>query len=217
MPPIRVAIVSDTRLFAEGLARILAGQDGLLLLPGWRYEATSTAFATACPDILLADGRMHGVVALCAELHRRGCRPRAILVGTDPDGAPALEALEAGVRGLVDRDAGATELLKAIRVVHEGQVWAGSQAIAHGLEALASLRGKTMASETAFSRLSAREREVARFAAGGLANKDIAERLGISEGTVKAHLGRVFERLGLHGRAELAAVYHGVRSREQAG
>ncbi|HET7294796.1 MAG TPA: response regulator transcription factor [Vicinamibacteria bacterium] len=208
MAQIRVAIASDTQLFAEGLARILAGQEGITLLPGWRPEPTSAAPARGHPDILVADARMEGALALCAAVHRRGCRPRPILVGIESDGGRALQALEAGVRGLLGRASSSMDLLKAIRVVHEGQVWAGSATIAHGLDELASLRETTRPAESALAALSPRERQVARYAATGLTNKDIAARLDISEGTVKAHLSRVFERLGVRGRAELAAHYH---------
>jgi DNA-binding NarL/FixJ family response regulator len=60
-------------------------------------------------------------------------------------------------------------------------------------------------------RLSRREREVFRYAATGMANKELAQRLAISEATVKVHLTRIFQKLGVSGRAELAAAYHGLR------
>ena len=58
--------------------------------------------------------------------------------------------------------------------------------------------------------LSARERDVFRLAAGGLGNKALAERLAISEATVKVHLTHIFQKLGVRGRSELAAAYHGL-------
>jgi DNA-binding NarL/FixJ family response regulator len=153
---------------------------------------------------------MEGALGRCAGI-KRDAGPAVILVAS-PDGDDwAQEALAAGARGILTRNAGAEQVIKAIRVVHEGQIWAPRHVMAACLE---RLWGAPLTSGAGGARLeqelSRREREVFRHAAIGLGNKELAARLTISEATVKVHMTRIFQKLGLRGRAELAAVYHGL-------
>lgn len=208
MRSIRVAILSDTRLFGESLAASLAHEAGLLVVGTTGTPSRGGRHAAA--DVLLVDARMEGALRVCADLRRDVARPRAILLAADTEGPRATQALEAGVRGLLAKGACRTELLKAIRVVHKGQVWASQEAVARSLDELSLLSEGGYARESLLAaRLSPREKDVARLAASGLANKQIADRLGISSATVKAHLGHVFEKLAVSGRAALAALIHG--------
>ena len=101
------------------------------------------------------------------------------------------------------------DLVKAVCVVSEGQVWARRDVLArmeHRAASSVAVRG----GEPILQRLSDREREVYREAAMGLSNRELAKRLAISPATVKAHLTSIFQKLGLRRRAELAAAYHGM-------
>jgi len=82
--------------------------------------------------------------------------------------------------------------------------------LAGWLEHLATGSGAVRVGDPSLKRLSDREREVFRHAATGLSNRELAKRLAISQATVKAHLTSIFQKLGLRGRAELAAAYHGM-------
>jgi DNA-binding NarL/FixJ family response regulator len=100
--------------------------------------------------------------------------------------------------------------VKAIRVVHHGEVWASNRVIALTIEELAARSVDPRADTLALQeRLSAREQEIVHLIVGGLSNLEAALRLGITEATVKAHLTRIFQKLALRGRAQLAARYHG--------
>ena len=131
-------------------------------------------------------------------------------MATRDDEAWAVEALVAGARGVLSRDARSEELIKAIRLVHEGQIWARRQTIEAWAERIIVGAPGAVRIAALEQGLSSREKEVLRHAATGLSNKELAERLAISEATVKVHLTHIFQKLGVRGRAELAAVYHGL-------
>lgn len=210
MPSVRIAVLSDNRLFSEGLVRIIGAETSFIVVGHDEGPLLRPAPREPRPDILLVDSRMEGALGLCAAL-KRDAGPAVILVGA-PDGDDwAQEALGAGARGILTRDAGAEHLVKAVRVVHEGEIWAPRRVMAACMEHLAGAPVKRRAGGTSpEQRLSRREREVFRQAATGIGNKELAERLAISEATVKVHLTRIFQKLGLRGRAELAAAYHGL-------
>jgi DNA-binding NarL/FixJ family response regulator len=210
MPPIRVAILSDDRLLSEGLLRIMSGENGLTTV-GYEEEAVwRPALRSTHPDVVLLDSRMQGALDLCAVLKRDG-GPAVIFVGARDDDEWARGVLEAGARGILAKSAGVEDLVKAIRVVHDGQIWARRHVIVACMESLAAASAGGRDGEILVElQLSRREWEIFRQAATGLSNKELAARLAISEATVKAHLTRIFQKLGLRGRAELAAMYHGV-------
>jgi DNA-binding CsgD family transcriptional regulator len=94
--------------------------------------------------------------------------------------------------------------------VREGQIWARRQTIEAWAERIIAGPSEPPRIAALELGLSTREKEVLRHAATGLSNKELAGRLAISEATVKVHLTHIFQKLGVRGRAELAAVYHGL-------
>ncbi|MBI2460747.1 MAG: response regulator transcription factor [Candidatus Rokubacteria bacterium] len=206
-----MAILDDHRLFREGLRRVLDGDPSLAAAGDGEPAAVRDLIRTASPDVLLVDGRFEGVLALCTELRHGGGRPWVLLLGAEADEDRALKALEAGARGILSRGAGAEELSKAIRVVHDGQIWAGKRVVARLVEELAA-RFEVSRAEQAqvVQRLSPREREIVQLAVGGLSTQEIADRLAISPATVKAHFTHIFQKLGVRDRLQLAALHHRV-------
>jgi DNA-binding NarL/FixJ family response regulator len=133
-----------------------------------------------------------------------------ILAGADRDERWAVEALKTGARGILSKGATVESLRKAVRVVHQGEVWASKRVIALTVEELAACSVNPPVSKLDFGeRLSGREQEIVHLIVGGLSNLEAANRLGITEATVKAHLTRIFRKLALRGRAQLTARYHG--------
>ena len=208
MNTVRVAVLSDDRLFSEGLLRII-GTEGSITVVGHDEEAAlRPALRAARPDVLLVDSRMEGALDLCATLKRdRG--PAIVLVAAEDGDDWGLGALAAGARGLLAKSARPEDLVKAVRVVHEGQIWARRHLMAEWMARVPEASTRP-AGESIVGRLSTREGEIFRHAAAGLTNKELADRLAISQATVKAHLTRIFQKLGLRGRTGLAAAYHGV-------
>src|SRR5207247_1773422 len=148
----------------------------------WRPSLQS-----ARPDVLLVDSRMEGALGLCAMLKRDG-RPAVIFVAARDEDEWARGVLEAGARGILPKSARAEDLVKAIRVVHEGQIWARRHVIVACMESMAVALEAGRPGETIVElRLSRREWEIFRQAATGLSNKELAVRFAISQATVKAH------------------------------
>lgn len=209
-PPIRVAILTDNRLVDEGLQRIIVSEPSFSLAANDNGRALSPVGSPA--DIVLADVRTEHGVGVSAELRSTGGRPWVILFGAEDDEEWMLKVLKVGVRGILGKGASVEELLQAIHTVHEGQIWARRKVLARIVEAFVTLFQTPPAEEPwPADRLSAREQEIVRHVAQGLSNEEIAERLTISEATVKAHLTSVFQKLGVRGRAQLAALYHRAR------
>lgn len=210
MPSVRVAILSDEQLFCDGLLRIVAAETSFVVVGHDEGAALGPAIRAACPDVLLVDSNMDGSLALCAALKRDG-GPAVILVAAPADDDWARQALSAGARGILAKSARTEDLVKAIRLVHEGQIWARRQVLSVWMEHLGGASAAGHAGEAILEqRLSSREREVFRYAVTGLGNKEVADRLAISQATVKVHLTHIFQKLGLRGRTELAAAYYGI-------
>jgi DNA-binding NarL/FixJ family response regulator len=210
MQPVRVAVLSDDRLLCEGLLRIIASEPSFAVVGQDDQPVLAPSLRAARPHVLLVDSRMEGALSLCAAL-KRDREPAVILIAARDDDDWAVGALEAGTRGILSKSARPDELIKAVRVVHTGEIWARRHVLAARLEhlAVASVAGRAV-DALLEQRLSSRERDVFRQAATGLSNKELASHLAISEATVKVHLTRIFRKLGVRGRAELAAAYHGM-------
>lgn len=207
--PIRVVILHEHPLFCEGLQQLLRADPAVTVVGDGDLAAIRDLILAASPDLLLVDVRVKGVPELCAELRRSGGRPWVILLTADLDDHGAVRALETGARGILTRSARAEDLLKAIHVVHEGEIWAGKRVVARLAEELATRSELSHADQTLLAqRLSEREQEIVHLAAAALSVKEIADRLAISEATVKVHLSHIFQKLGVRDRIQLVAVYH---------
>ena len=208
--PVRVALLSDSALFRSGLHRLLGSDPSFLVVAELTASPIRDRLRSSLPHILLVDAQTEGALEICRELRLNGVRPWVILAGADRDERWAVEALKTGARGILSKSATVESLLKAVRVVHQGEVWASKRVIALTVEELAARSVNSPAGRLAFrERLSGREQEIVQLIVGGLSNLEAANRLGITEATVKAHLTRIFQKLALRGRAQLTARYHG--------
>ena len=208
MGAIRIGVVAESRLFYDGLSHILRADPSLLIVSDVSLRRDVDV------DVCLVDARTDP----SESFDLSSCADRlahTIVINAPDSDAWAADALSVGVRGLLSSHDSASDLLKAIHVVHEGGIWARRRwLIAYVQRATGSHRERVSMTGTTpmlDARLSKREREVFRHAATGAGNKELATRLAISEATVKVHMTRIFQKLGLNGRAELAAAYHGLR------
>lgn len=130
---------------------------------------------------------------------------KIVVLANTPSHAETLQALSAGAMGYAHAYS-APEMLKEIRtVIHHGGIWLGQQLLKRLIEISVKLTGnRSEVVEELLGRLTSREKEVAIEAAKGLSNKEIARGLKITERTVKAHLAKSFERLGVKDRLQLA-------------
>jgi DNA-binding NarL/FixJ family response regulator len=114
-----------------------------------------------------------------------------------------VEAFRAGARGVFCRSESLMSLAKCIQCVSEGQIWANSRELRYLLEALGEALPMRVIDARGAALLSRRELEVVRCVAEGLSNREIAQRLGLTEHTVKNYLFRIFDKLGVSKRVEV--------------
>jgi DNA-binding NarL/FixJ family response regulator len=215
---IRILLVDDHAVVREGLRAFLGLQDGFEIVgeAADGEEAIERA-AELEPDVILMDlvmPKLDGVSAM-RELRRRwggrGAHPRVIVLTSFLDDDRLLPALESGAAGYLLKNSQPAELARAVRAAQAGEAIIDPTAAARLVNALSNDR----ASPTALDQLTKREREVLTLIAQGRANKRIALELGISEKTVKAHVGHVLAKLGVADRTQAAvlAVQHGLVTR----
>lgn len=208
--PVRVLVVDDQQLIREGIASLLGIQDGIEVAgtASDGEEALERAVALNA-DVVLMDIRMpkmDGVQAVAA-LRQRLPSCRVIMLTTFDDQEYVIQALKAGASGYLLKDLPSRELAAAIRLAHAGVLQIDPAAAAQLTAALTS-----PAFPKAKIALSTRETEILRLVAQGRTNREIARQLHLSEGTVKNHVSRILDRLGLRDRVQ-AALYardHGI-------
>ena len=199
-PTIRVMIVDDHPLVRSGLEQLLGAVDGIELagsMAGGR-DALDSLFDLA-PDVVLMDVSMPGGidgVATTREMVRRRPATRVVMLTSYAEDDTVLAALDAGASGYILKDSDPDEVVKAVLAA-----WRGEAPLApRAARAVLGARGRARAED----QLTGREQEVLDLVGEGLANKQIARRLGISEKTVKAHLTSIFQRIGVDSRTEAA-------------
>lgn len=192
----KVLVVDDHRLVRAGLVGLLAAEDDLDVVgeAAGGAEAIEMA-ADLVPDVVLMDVSMPGVDGVAATAAIVGARPstRVVALTSFALHGQVTAMLGAGAVGYLLKDSEPADLVAAVRAAGSGQVPLDPRVAA------AVLPGSTTAPQ-----LSPRETEVLSLTAEGLANKQIARRLGITERTVKVHLGHVFRRIGVADRTSAA-------------
>ena len=193
---IRVLVVDDHAVVRQGLAQLLGSADDVEVVgsAGDGGEAVELV-ASASPDVVLMDLSMPGVDGVEAT-RRIGDGARVVVLTSFADERRIVDALDAGACGYILKDATPDEVLAAVRAAAAGDVPLDPKAARVLLE-------RRRAGGPA-RRLSDREREVLALVAEGLANKQIARRLSITERTVKAHLTNIFQQLGVTDRTQAA-------------
>ncbi|MDP2390944.1 MAG: response regulator transcription factor [Acidobacteriota bacterium] len=202
--PIRVALADDHPIVLDGLEQLFRLEADIDVVARCRTaDEALRALRAVSPDVLVLDLLMPGGggLELLRAMGEKDRRTRIILLTAVIDDDQLLEAIRLGAQGVVLKDMAPQLLLDAIREVHAGGQWLERGLGGRALRRLLSREQR--ASETA-RRLSSREREIVRLVAGGLRNRAIADRLSISEGTVKVHMHNIYEKLDLNGRVELA-------------
>ena len=162
------------------------------------------------PDVVLVsvhlqDGRISGIDAV-RSIRLTNPTVRCVMLLEDHDRDLVLTAFRAGAKGVFCRTQAFTLLCKCIRAVQAGQVWIASNDLEFVLEALVSTAKPTEALARAAQRLTRREQEIVALVREGLGNRDIAQKLFLSEHTVKNHLFHIFEKLGVGSRVELLLI-----------
>jgi DNA-binding NarL/FixJ family response regulator len=205
---IRVVLVDDHAMVRKGLEQLLAGADGIEVVgtAGDGREAIAVVRDTS-PDVVLMDLQMPDIdgVSATSRIVASGSVSQVVVLTSFSDSERIVAALDAGAVGYLLKDAEPEDVLEGIRAAARGESPLHPRAARQLLTARASTRGSPV-------ELTPRETEVLSLVRHGLANKQIARRLGISERTVKAHLTSTFQRIGVADRTQAAlwAERHGV-------
>ena len=198
--PIRVLVVDDQQLIREGIASLLSLQEGMEVVGTAADGCEAVERATELgPHVVLMDVRMPTMDGVEAVAALKECLPqcRVVMLTTFDDERYVVDALRAGASGYLLKDLPSSQLAAAIRLTHAGVAQ---------LDPAAAARLAAASARPAFQTLSEREVQVLRLVAAGLTNREISQRLFLSEGTVKNHVSKVLERLGLRDRTQ-AALY----------
>jgi len=206
--PIRVCIIEDHAIVRAGIKMLLDAQSDIEVVGEAVDRKTALEIAAReCPDVFLVDIRLGGgsAVDFLEEL-LAVCEASAILLTGLTDREEIHRAIKAGAIGLVYKDEDPEVLLRAIRKVYAGEGWLARALMTSALSRLTLPRrtNTTDDNETAkISRLTPREREVIGSMASGLNRKKTAEKLFVSEATVRNHLTAIFGKLDIPNRFEL--------------
>jgi DNA-binding NarL/FixJ family response regulator len=205
---LRVLIVDDHALFRRGLQMVLSGEPDIEVIGEAADGAEAVDKATALkPDVVLMDVRMPRRSGIEATEQIREKLPEAkiLMLTMSDEEADLYEAIKAGASGYLLKEISIEEVPDAIRSVWSGQSRISPSMASKLLSEFAALSQRGDAKGVA-AKLTDRELEVLKLVAQGLNNKDIADKLFISENTVKNHIRNILDKLHLHSRME-AVVY----------
>ena len=219
----RILIADDHPIVREGLRKLLSLEDDVEIVgEAADGEATVSMVERLDPDIVLLDLRMPGMDGFGAlqRMQRLGKKTRVIVLTASEDRNEFVQAMKLGCSGIVLKQTASDLIIKSIRKVFAGEIWLDSNTTAAVIRQFAApsdvgppsgIRSRDR------SPLSQREREIVALVAQGYKNKEMAEKMFISEQTVKNHLHNIFDKLGVSDRLELAlyAIHKGLHSEER--
>jgi len=216
---VRVLVVDDQQLVRAGISSLLSIQEGIEVVGTAADGQEAIEQATALsPDVILMDVRMPVMdgVAATAQIRRQLANCKVLMLTTFDEEEYIIKALQAGANGYLLKDMPADDLAQAIRLTHAGvsqldpsvadklvnAINRSHAAVVHSPEQV------TLEDSGSIENLTEREIEVLRLIARGATNREIAERLFISEGTVKSHVSNILNQLRLRDRTQAAIYAH---------
>jgi len=215
---VRILIADDHPIVRDGLKKLLLLEDDFEVV-GEASDGREVLekVQELDPDVLLLDLRMPNLDGLSAlqALQQSNKHTRVIVLTASDDKNEFVQAMKLGCSGIVLKQTAPDLIVKSIRKVHAGEIWLDSHTTAAVMRQFQT--GESGASAGGGkgrerSPLSAREREIVALVAQGYKNKEMAEKMFISEQTVKNHLHNIFDKLGVSDRLELAlyAIHKGL-------
>jgi DNA-binding NarL/FixJ family response regulator len=202
MSAIRVVLTDDHPIVLDGLRRLFEAQEGFEVAACCGSGTEALMALRRCePDILVLDVAlpdMDGLTVL-RRMKSDGLSAAVVLLTAGVKEAQLLEAVSLGIQGFVLKQSAPEHVVEAVRSVHSGHRWFDGALMDGAIELLLRHRDGLAVADN----LTAREREVMGMVGAGLSNRDIAERLTMSEGTVKIHLHHIYTKLKVRSRLEL--------------
>lgn len=210
---VRVLIADDHAIFRDGLRKLLSPADNISIV-GEAQDGVECIeiLAKLKPDVLLLDLRMphKDGLAVLEEVNFDDLPTRVIILTATEDDRDVIRAMRLGARGVVLKASASELLTKSIHKVADGEIWLDNRLTAEVVEAFKKSSESGQRREKPL--LSDREREIVQLVAQGFRNREIGEKLFISEQTVKNHIHNIFDKVGVSDRLELAlyAIHHGL-------
>jgi DNA-binding NarL/FixJ family response regulator len=206
---IRVLAADSTRMNSQLLATALERDKRFQVLesPADGPEIIAAVVSKRPTVVVLSaeiDGNPRKGFDLAREIHGLRQNLHVVMLLDSSERDTVLEAFRAGARGVFSRNESLKSLAKCICCVSQGQVWANSQELRYLLDAVGEALPLRVIDAKGKELLSRREQDVVRCVAEGLSNREIAHRLGLTEHTVKNYLFRIFDKLGVSKRVEVA-------------
>ena len=208
-PLIRILVAEDHPVVREGLIRGLEGHGDLqIVAAAATVEEAVEAFADHHPDVVVSDYRMAGGTAsdLINQLRDIDPAVRVLVLSAFDEQEFIVDSMSVGAHGYVSKTTSMADLAAMIRRVATGQLILEGATAAAVVAGLRTRSDEPAPAPAAAPVLSAREVEVLAGAANGLTNREIADRLGLSDLTVKTHLSRIFSKLGARDRASAVSI-----------
>jgi two-component system nitrate/nitrite response regulator NarP len=198
----RLLIADDHPFVLSGLRAVLADSDYFVAATAASGAAALEALPAARPDILLLDVRMasQGGLDVLRTLRSRGDERPVVLLTASLDDSRLIEALRLNVDGIVLKDTAQDVLIHCLNEVRAGRRWIDHSLLHRALDMQTADGG---AQADPFAALTVRERAIVGLVVQGLRNREIGNELGVAEGTIKAHLHRIYEKLGISDRTDL--------------
>jgi len=200
---IRIVLADDHVIVLDGLEQLFRLEPELeVVARSTTAEAAVKAVQEHRPDVLVLDLVMpgHDGMWVLRELSELNLPTRTVLLTAHVEENRLVEAIRLGVWGIVLKEMAPRMLMECVRKVHAGEKWLEQQSVTRAIERMQKRESEI---DRLTRLLTPRELEIVRLASEGLRNKEIGERLSITEGTVKIHLHNIYEKLGVTGRPQL--------------
>ena len=212
MRRIRIVLADDHVIVLDGLEQLFRLEPELeVVARSTTAEAAVKVVQEHRPDVLVLDLVMpgHDGMWVLRELSELNLPTRTVLLTAHVEENRLVEAIRLGVWGIVLKEMAPRMLMECVRKVHAGEKWLEQQSVTRAIERMQKRESEI---DRLTRLLTPRELEIVRLASEGLRNKEIGERLSITEGTVKIHLHNIYEKLGVTGRSQLIlyATKHGL-------
>jgi len=209
---IRIVLADDHVIVLDGLEQLFRLEPELeVVARSTTAEAAVKVVQEHRPDVLVLDLVMpgHDGMWVLRELSELNLPTRTVLLTAHVEENRLVEAIRLGVWGIVLKEMAPRMLMECVRKVHAGEKWLEQQSVTRAIERMQKRESEI---DRLTRLLTPRELEIVRLASEGLRNKEIGERLSITEGTVKIHLHNIYEKLGVTGRSQLIlyATKHGL-------
>ena len=203
--PIRMLLITDNRLFREGLGRALMDDHNVDLIDTASSRTTCIEDITALqPDIALVDMAMHGAYSILRQVRETAPATKTVSLTVPACDEEVIKCIEAGVAGYLTREGSSTELVASVQAAMNGELLCPARVTGSIVKRLANLSAEKKAL-TPVEDLTPRESHILDLVGRGLSNKLIAREADIEVATVKNHVHNILEKLGVRCRGEAAA------------